>query len=723
MQGFSQRLGRIMAVCLLLTTFLAGAGSVRTAAAADALCFNVPGVTECVAPEFRAFWEGNGGLPVFGYPKTAAKMEQTPEGMFLTQYFERQRLEYHPNNNEPYKIQLGRINDEVLGREGRNWRDFPKGSNQAGCAYFAETMHSACGTFLAYWKSQGLDMGDPGVSMREALALWGMPLSEPMMEMNVDGDNVLTQHFERARLEVHEGQGKTGEMVLGTRLGVMLVPMNLRIVAVNDFHGQISKGRRFNNKDVGGAAILATYIKNSRAGAPYSLLVNGGDNVGASPPASALLQDQPAIDFFNRLGMDVGTIGNHEFDEGLEEMLRLYNGGKHPKVGDWKGANFPTTVANVVYKSNNKPIFPPYYIANVDGARVGFIGVVLKDTPTIVIESATKDVLFLDEVESVNKYVKELQGKGVKTIIVLAHQGGSQDAATGKVTGPIVSMTEGFDDEVDVVITGHTHTLVNATIDGKLVVQALSYSQAFDEVDLVIDRAKRDVVSKKGNVVVTYAEGVTPDAEIDKMVKDYEAQTAAKVNEVIGTASKRLSGDQNPAGESDLGNLIADAQRAQMGTQFAFMNPGGIRAPIEAGEVTWGELFTVQPFSNDVVKMTLTGDQIYTLLNQQWQTNPDGTRRTRFLQISGLSYTWNDSLEWGNKVVEVRGADGKALDKAAEYSLTVNSFLSTGGDSFTILRSGKNKVVGPDDLTALINYIKSLPQPFTANIEGRIVKQ
>ncbi len=276
---------------------------------------------------------------------------------------------------------------------------------------------------------------------------------------------------------------------------------------------------------------------------------------------------------------------------------------------------------------------------------------------------------------------------------------------------------------MDIIASGHTHQFTNAMVDGKLITQAFSYSTAFADIDITIDRARRDIVEKKAEIVTTFNEGITADPEIATLVKKYEDQVAPLINRVIGTAAARITADQNPAGESALGNLIADAQRAKMGTQFAFMNPGGIRAPIEAGEVTWGELYAVQPFANDLVKMTLTGDQIYTLLNQQWQPQSDGSIRTRFLQISGLSYTWNDSRPVGDKVVEVRGPNGQPLNRATGYTVTVNIFLAGGGDAFTVLTRGTDRSTGPVDLDALVEYVQALPQPFNASVECLIVKQ
>lgn len=715
----SRSLQQFLAVFMGVAIALSVVGTPK--AAAGELCFNQPGVTACVAPEFREYWEQNGGLAVFGYPLEAAKQEQTPEGTFLVQYYERQRFELHPDQAAPYNVLLGRVNAEVLTREGRNWQDFPKGQQQGNCVAF-ETGYSVCDDFLRYWRSQGLNFGDRGVSYRESLALWGLPLSQPAAEQNIDGDTVLTQHFERARMEVHVTNGR--RMVLLTRLGAALVPLNMKIFAINDFHGQISTGQRASNRPVGGAAYLAAYIKQRRQQVPYSLTVHAGDWVGASPPVSALLQDQPAMEFANALGIDVGTLGNHEFDEGVAELKRLVNGGTHPTAGAWGGAKFPYISANVFETSTGKTLFPPYLIKNVAGARIGFVGAVLKGTPEIVIASGVAGVEFRDEAESINAAVADLKKQGVKAIVVLLHEGGTQNAQTGALSGAVATIADKLDSEVDVIASAHTHTTINTERNGKLITQANSYSTAFADISLTIDRAKRDIVAKKAEVVTTFndAPGITPDPEIAALVKKYEDQVAPLVNRVVGNTATLLESARDAATDTGLGNLIADAQRTAMGTQMAFMNPGGIRAPIQAGEITYGELFSVQPFGNSLVKMELTGEQIYTLLNQQWQPQADGSVTVRILQISGLSYTYVNANPVGQKVAEVR-FNNAPIDRAATYTVTVNSFLADGGDGFRVLREGRNRVGGPLDLDALVQYIQSLPQPFTIGSEGRIVRQ
>lgn len=493
--------------------------------------------------------------------------------------------------------------------------------------------------------------------------------------------------------------------------------VDVQILGINDFHGQLNVTQQVEGKPVGRADYLAAHLKRRAAENKNTLIVHAGDMVGASAPISALLQDEPTIEFLNRIGVDVGTVGNHEFDEGVEEMLRLIRGGSHPDTGDFAGADFPYVVANVVDKETQKPILPPYVVKRVKGIPIGFVGVVLTETPHLVDPSGVDSVRFIDETEAINRAVKKLKKKGVRAIVVLAHVPGSSDLDGSAATGEIVEVAEAVDDEVDVIFAAHSHQHMNAVVDDKLLVQAYSSGTALADVDVVIDRRTKDIVRKQAEIVTVWQEGIRPDPEIREMIEYYEEKTAPIIDKVVGTAAKTLRRTQNESGESELGNLIADAQRAAMGTNFAFMNPGGIRADIEQGEVTWGELFTVQPFGNHLVKMRLTGEQIQRLLNQQWQPS-----NTLFLQISGLRYTWDDTRPTGDKVVEIFLPDGTRLDPEETYTVTTNSFLAEGGDNFTVFTEGTDREVGPADLDALIDYIRQLPQPFSAEIEGRIQK-
>lgn len=499
--------------------------------------------------------------------------------------------------------------------------------------------------------------------------------------------------------------------------------VRLQLLAINDFHGALQP-RTLQGRPIGGAAVLAAYLdhweREARKEGFTTLRVGGGDLVGASPPVSALLQDEPTIEVLDRMGLRYSAVGNHEFDEGTAELRRLQEGGCHPNTGCFRGAKFQYLTANVVDQQTGEPFFPPYAIERVRGVPVGFIGVTLKETPTIVTPTGVAGVRFLDEAASVNRYVEELKRQGVEAIVVLLHQGGTGDRHGGPISGPVVPIVEAMDDEVDVVISAHSHQGYWGFIDGKLVTQAYANGTAFADIDLILDRETGEVIDKRARIVDTYgdvAPGTEPDKQIARLVAEAAERVAPLVNRVVGTAADDITRQQTPAGESELGNLIADAQRWAMGTQVAFMNPGGIRADIAAGEVTWGELYEVQPFGNDLVRMTLTGAQIEQLLEQQWLNQP----YPRILQVSGLTYAWDPGAPVGDRVdpADIR-IGGEPLDLQAEYTVTVNSFLAAGGDNFTVLTEGKNRVVGPPDIDALVAYVEQLPQPFDARIEGRI---
>lgn len=493
--------------------------------------------------------------------------------------------------------------------------------------------------------------------------------------------------------------------------------VKVQLLGINDFHGQLDTYNASMN--AGGGEYLAAYLKERKAANPNTLLVHAGDSVGASPPTSALLQDEPTIRFLNTLGFDVGTLGNHEFDKGVQEMLRLIHGGPHPntveKYGPFEGANFPYVAANVIDEKTGKPILDPYVIKEVDGVPIGFIGIALSSTPSIVNPSGVAGVRFTDEVDAINKATAELKKKGVKAIVVLAHNPGvSRSDGTG-ADGEIVEIANQVDDEVDVIFGGHNHAYMNTVVDNKLLVQSYSYGTAFSAVNIEVDRTTKDIVAKKAEIVTTFRDKITPDAEIKAMIEQYKEDVAPIINEVVGYAPTSITRDQNADGESALGNLIADSMRDQTGTDFAFMNPGGIRANLEAGDLTWGNLFTVQPFGNDLVKMELTGEQVKQLLNQQW------TDKARIMPVSGLSVKYDDSRPVGDRILEVTLPDGTPMDLARTYSVTVNNFMAAGGDNFTVLLEGKNQVVDVVDLEAFINYVKKLKE-VNASIEGRIIK-
>jgi 5'-nucleotidase len=533
---------------------------------------------------------------------------------------------------------------------------------------------------------------------------------------------------------------------------------DVQLLGVNDFHGNLEPPRTIDGRTVGGAAYLDAYMDKYEATNPErTIRVHAGDMVGASPLISSYFHDEPTIYASNEMEFDVGTLGNHEFDEGGEEMLRLINGGQRDDGFQYKdgvdgepvntsdpnfsGANYPYIAANTVYKSSGKTVLPPYQIVKRDGVNVGFIGVTTLETPDIVVPDAVAPFNYLDISETVNKYVKKLQAQGVQTIVVLAHAGGVQTSASEAV-GEILDETAQMSDAVDVVVAGHSHSLLDNCVDDqtgttrsaepdgcaedKLVVEAFSFGTAFDAVNMKVDRKSRDVISSSADVVTTFDDAVQPDPRTAQLVADYKARIAPISERVVGTAQTDISRTANTAGESALGDLIADGQRAFAGADFAFMNPGGIRADIMAGPVTYGELFAVQPFDNQVAKMQLTGDQIFRLLEQQFQVDSNGNPRTRILQISGLKFSYDSTKPAGQRITSVTLPDGTPIDRSTTYPVAVNSFLATGGDGFTVFKEGQNVQTLGGDLDALEEHVSSLPQPFSAPdpaTEQRITRQ
>jgi len=531
-------------------------------------------------------------------------------------------------------------------------------------------------------------------------------------------------------------------------------PRHIKLLGFNDFHGQLSTGKLVGGRPVGGAAVLASYLHAAEAQAQDgSIIVHAGDFVGASPAASALLQDEPSITFLNMLANSacaqskmsrgcnvVGTLGNHEFDEGLKEVKRLLNGGNYASgpflENPWTGSIVPYVNANVVRTKGGQTILPPYVIKKIKDVNIGFIGAVLKGTPTIVTPTGVAGLTFKDEAASINQQVAKLKSLGIHAIVVTIHQGQAQSpsnenptnpAGTEPTSGAIVDIVKQLDDEVDIVVSGHSHSFMNTLIsnnNGKkmLVVQAFSASTAYDDIDVTIDPITQDVVEKSARVLTTWADqgpGLAPDTAVASLVQQAEAKVAPLINQAIGTAAVDITTVENSAGESAMGNLIADAQKAATGTDIALMNPGGIRAGLVAGPVTWGALFTIQPFGNTLVTMKLTGAQILTALEQQWLGQPF----PRIMKSSGIAYSWDNAMPAGSRIVSGSvKINGVPLVTSQTYNVTVNNFMATGGDNFTAFKSGTNQTGGAVDLDALIAYVKSLSQPFSAAIEGRITR-
>ena len=521
--------------------------------------------------------------------------------------------------------------------------------------------------------------------------------------------------------------------------------VELRILAVNDFHGHIAtEYKTLGGGGVGRADFLAAHIAAARSEADHSVFVSAGDLIGASPLISGLFHDEPTIEAMNLMGLDLSGVGNHEFDEGSAELLRMQQGGTHPvdggRDGDpFGGADFEFLAANVVVDETGETIFPPYAVRDYQSIRVAFVGVTLEGTPGIVSSSGVAGLTFYDEVEAVNSLVTELRAKGIEAMVVLLHEGGFSDGGPSDcgsgLTGPVADIAMRLDDAVDLVIAGHRNDAFVCQVGGKWVTMADRGGRLFTVIDVTLSRDTGDMVVQTAENFPNTHVDVTPVPAITTLIDRYEALTAPLADAVVGNVGVGITRAQNEAGESALGGVIADAQLAATRGDdagkavVAFMNSGGIRDDIrfaatgnEAdGEVTYGEAFAVHPFGNSLVTMSLTGAQIDMLLEQQFDNPEAGSRRV--LQVSeGFSYTWDAAAPAGSRVDEASiKINGTALDPDGSYRITVNSFLAEGGSGFSVLMDGVDRGGGEIDLDALITYFAG-SGPVEPGLQDRITR-
>ena len=500
-------------------------------------------------------------------------------------------------------------------------------------------------------------------------------------------------------------------------------PVTVMVAAINDFHGNLelpagglpevnATTRELTSTPAGGVARMATVLERLRARHQHFAFVSAGDLVGASPLASGYFDDEPTIETMNSLGLDLNGVGNHEFDRGRFELLRLQAGGC-PEGGcksglPFGGSKFGFLAANVVVSDSGKTLFPPYAIREFGGVKVAFIGVTLKSTPAILSPRAVAGLAFHDEVETVNRLVPELKRAGIEAIVVLIHQGGFQRGGPNdcsELRGPIIDIVRRFDRAVDAVISGHTHQAYVCRIEGRLLTSAGSFGRALTAIELTLDRATRDVVSASAVNHVVRTD--IPESPVLAALALRQAQLLKKLDRTVGRITQTLLNIQNADGESPLGQIIADAQlesTLDAGAEVAFMNPGGIRVPIDYkgdGAVTYSALYAVQPFGNHLVTMTLSGKELLQLLEQQWSVN--GLRR---LQISkGSGFAWNPDQPEGSRIVRDSVIiNGKPLQLERDYRITVNNYLAEGGDNLPVLRGGRQRTEGMLNLDALVVY-------------------
>ncbi|HVD64852.1 MAG TPA: bifunctional metallophosphatase/5'-nucleotidase [Lapillicoccus sp.] len=574
--------------------------------------------------------------------------------------------------------------------------------------------------------------------------------------------------------------------------------LDIQLLSFNDFHGNLeppsgSSGRLVTDHalspttglpvdvttdsltppGVGGVEYLATHLKQARKGHPHSLTVAAGDLIGASPLLSAAFHDEPSIEALNKLGLDVSSVGNHEFDEGYKELQRMANGGciddgpngannqNSCALHRFKGADFPYLAANVKYAGTNETILPAYAIKKVAGAKIGFIGMTLRDTPTIVTASGIAGLEFTDEVDTANALVPVLKAQGVNAIVVLIHQGGTPgqqtwigpDGKPYKVNptydaacqngselapdSPIIPIAKNLSPAIDMIVSGHTHQPYICDIkdpagQDRLVTSASSFGRLYTDTELTYDRRTQDIVRAKvesSNVLVT--RNVAKDPAQTKIITDYNTAIAPVASRVIGHITADVTRTGNPAGESPLGDLIADAQLADKSVVdgfsppvIAFMNPGGIRAELSfaaskwneaPGDITYEEAFTVQPFNNYLVSMDLKGSDIYALLTQQVTGLNSGSQKKTLQVSAGFTYTMTPTGPVDGSVA----LNGVAIDKNVTYRIVTNNFLSDGGDNFPAFKNGTNKYFGGLDIDAFAAYLTA-KSPYSPAVPTRI---
>lgn len=567
--------------------------------------------------------------------------------------------------------------------------------------------------------------------------------------------------------------GDSGPPGAATTPAAVAAPFIVKVIGFNDFHGNLEPSGTFgqtaaaaDKPAVGGADYLAGHIAKLRALNPLSVVVGAGDLISASPLISASFNDEPTIEALNRAGLEFTSVGNHEFDKGSAELLRMQAGGcrvingtrdpnscKGAAVGTpvpFEGAKFRFLSANVISTATGKPLLPAYGTKNFNGVKMAFIGMTLKATPTVVTPTGVAGLEFRDEAQTVNSLIPELRSQGIESIVVLVHEGGSQTGSLGDINGcegdlagsPIANIVRQLDEAVDLVFSGHTHAAYNCTLPnagGRLiaVTSASSYGRLITDVDVTIDPATKDVtaVSATNRLVARNDASVTPDPGIVKIVAAYKGLVDPVANTVIGSIktalpSVRIDGACNmPAG-----NLIADsglyATRPASfgGAEIAFMNGGGVRSPGFTfpssavgegdGNVTYGEAFTVQPFGNSLVTMTLTAQNIKDVLEEQFAgCKGQSATATRFmLPSAGFKYSWNGArgcnarisnvtLTQNGSTVVIVDAAGVVTNPTKTFRVTVNNFMADGGDGYSTFKSGTDRLGGAQDIDASVSFL------------------
>jgi 5'-nucleotidase len=499
----------------------------------------------------------------------------------------------------------------------------------------------------------------------------------------------------------------------------------VQLVAINDLHGQLPDNDAVHDGTaIGGAATLAAYAARERAKHPTGTVVVGvGDSFGASPPESALLRHESTLDALAAMGMQVAAVGNHELDRGIDELVRLVLGDRRAalrrrkngrfrhtalsdpaavRTGPWKGSAFPWLSANIIDRSSGRPVFPPWAIMEINGVKVGFVGAVTKDALGLVPPASVRSIQLEDPVTAINRHVPELRKRGVRTIVAVVHEGSWVNADGKTMRGPGMQIARDLDPEIDVVMNAHSHAQYATRVAGKIVTQAGSYAEGLSVVRLQVDPRSGDVVSGNSEVIVNDERGVAPEPKVHAIAQRARKLVGPRVREVVSELPGTVSRKASRTGESPLGALVAQAQRAHARADIGLFNNGGLRRDLASGPITWGSIFAAQPYGNRLLRMELTGREVRAVLEQQFQ---DG--RTVMLQLSGIRAMYDPRRNQGKRVVRVQMEDGTPLVDNRTYTVAVNDYLGGGGDGLTVLRRGRQRTDLGVDLAALVEWLRA----------------
>ena len=526
--------------------------------------------------------------------------------------------------------------------------------------------------------------------------------------------------------------------------------VELSIFSINDFHGHIQsklptplsprlpdfQTGELKAQAAGGVAYLATVLDKLRSQRKNQVFVAAGDLVGASPQMSSLLKDEPTLSALGELGLTVSSLGNHDLDAGLPELMRKSRGECDSAGCAWpefKGASFPYLAANMFETETGKRVLPSHILKDIGGLKIAFVGAVTRDVPKVIIPKSIVGLRFADEADTLNALVPELRAAGAQVLVAIMHEGAMFDgsandpsyACTG-LKGRGVDIAKRLDPAYAIIISGHTHQAYTCKIDGRLMVQAGSFGGWLTESRLTLDA--NGVVLDAQAINHPVLQGIyAPNPAFVALVQRAAALTTAARNKPVANLTRGATRSATaPFGDSPLGNLVADSHlayaRKRGVVDIGLTNSGGIRADltVEPGRtVTLSDLFAIQPFGNDLIALTITGAQLRELIRRQLPKRPGAT----VLQVSSnLNYQWSQ-LEGADAVLQSVTIDGKPLDQARDYRVVVNTFMAEGGNDLNVFKQGRDRLTVGPDIDAFEEWLRENPRAMDQIEPGRIIRK